>query len=104
MRVPRSYSDTPGSGPPDHVKPHRQPVDARGMSGAPRRGPRREPPDETLLARRPYYYAAGALALFSLLMRQPLLFVAALLLPAITRLPGGGYCFALRQLVVERES
>ena len=103
MRVPRSHYENPGSGPPDPVSPRPKPVDARRASATRRRGARREPPDETLLARRPYYYAAGVLALFSLLMRQPLLFVAALLLTAITLLPEVWYRFGLRQLVVVRE-
>src|SRR5262249_17756945 len=40
-------------------------------------------PDETLLRRRPLYFAAALLALLSLPFQQPLLFIASLLVGAL---------------------
>lgn len=57
---------------------------------------------EALRNRRPFYYTAGVLALISALVRQPLLFVAALLIVALTAIPEIWYRYGLRQLVVAR--
>ena len=56
-----------------------------------------------LRSRRPFYYAAAVLALISVFVRQPLLFVAALLIVALTLIPEIWYRYSLRQLVVRRQ-
>jgi uncharacterized protein (DUF58 family) len=60
-------------------------------------------PDENLRARRPLYVMAVFLAGISALLRQPLLFVAALLVLTLAFLPELWYRFGLRALVVRRE-
>lgn len=57
---------------------------------------------EALRNRRLFYYAAVVLALVSVLVRQPLLFVVALLVVALTAMPEIWYRYGLRQLVVSR--
>lgn len=57
---------------------------------------------EALRSRQVFYYAAVVLALVSALVRQPLLFVAALLVVALTVIPEIWYRFGLRQLAVRR--
>ncbi len=61
-----------------------------------------EPPDEKLLARRPLYYIAFVLMIFSAILRQPLLFVAGLLVFALAFVPELWYRYCLRQLTVDR--
>jgi uncharacterized protein (DUF58 family) len=61
-----------------------------------------EPPDEILLARRPLYYISFLLVLFSGILRQPLLFVAALMVFVLAFVPELWYRFCLRQLTVKR--
>lgn len=56
--------------------------------------------DEVLRARRPLYAIVGLLVLASLLLRQPLIFIAGLLLAALTALPEVWYRFGLRDLVI----
>ena len=60
-------------------------------------------PDENLQARRPLYVMAVFLAGISALLRQPLLFIAALLVLALAFLPELWYRFGLRALIVRRE-
>lgn len=55
--------------------------------------------DETLRARRPLYLVGALLMLISLLVQQPLIFVAGLLLLALAAAPEVWYRFALRRLV-----
>jgi uncharacterized protein (DUF58 family) len=62
-----------------------------------------EPPDEILLARRPLYYIAFLLAVFSAIFRQPLLFVAGLLILVLAFVPELWYRYCLRQLEVSRK-
>lgn len=62
----------------------------------------REPPDLTLLARRPLYVMSGIIALSSFFLRQPLLFVGGLLVFMITFVPEIWYRYCLRELVIER--
>lgn len=62
----------------------------------------REPPDETLLRRRPLYVAAVVVALLSLVLRLPLLFIAALLIFMMTLVPELWYRFGLRAVFVDR--
>lgn len=57
---------------------------------------------EALRSRQVFYYAAVVLALASALVRQPLLFVAALLVVALTVIPEIWYRFGLRQVAVRR--
>jgi uncharacterized protein (DUF58 family) len=67
-----------------------------------RRNPDREPPDETLVERRPLYVVAVVLAALSLLVHQPLLFIAGLLVFVVAAVPELWYRNSMRQLVVER--
>jgi uncharacterized protein (DUF58 family) len=62
----------------------------------------REPPDETLLRRRPLYLAAVFVALLSLVLRVPLLFIAGLLIFMMTFVPELWYRFGLRAVYVDR--
>ena len=62
-----------------------------------------EPPDEILLARRPLYYIALILVLFSGILRQPLLFVAGLFITVLAFIPELWYRYCLRQLTIERK-
>jgi uncharacterized protein (DUF58 family) len=62
-----------------------------------------EPPDETLLRRRPLYYIAFLLILFSGILRQPLLFVAGLLVLVLAFIPELWYRYCLRQLSISRQ-
>lgn len=62
-----------------------------------------EPPDETLLARRPLYYIAFLLILFSGILRQPLLFVAGLFVFVLAFIPELWYRYSLRQLSISRQ-
>ncbi|PWT73268.1 MAG: hypothetical protein C5B60_08405, partial [Chloroflexi bacterium] len=62
-----------------------------------------DPPDEILLARRPLYYIAFLLILFSGILRQPLLFVAGLLVLALAFIPELWYRYCLRQLSISRQ-
>src|SRR5262249_58623185 len=59
-------------------------------------------PDETLLRRRPLYFAAALLALLSLPFQQPLLFIAGLLVGALAFLPEMWYRWGLSAFVIER--
>ena len=61
-----------------------------------------EPPDEILFARRPLYYITFLLMVFSGILRQPLLFVAALMVFVLAFVPELWYRFCLRQLTVRR--
>src|SRR5215467_11971102 len=62
-----------------------------------------EPPDEILIARRPLYYIAFLLVIFSGILRQPLLFVAGLLVLALAFIPELWYRYCLRQLSIIRQ-
>ena len=62
-----------------------------------------EPPDETLLSRRPLYYITFLLVLFSGILRQPLLFAAGLLVFVLAFIPELWYRYSLRQLTVSRQ-
>ncbi len=62
-----------------------------------------EPPDETLLARRPLYYIAFLLILFSGILRQPLLIVAGLFVLVLAVIPELWYRYCLRQLTINRQ-
>ena len=62
----------------------------------------REPPDETLLKRRPLYFVAAFVALLSLVLRLPLLFIAGLLIFMMTLVPELWYRFGLRGVFVDR--
>jgi uncharacterized protein (DUF58 family) len=62
-----------------------------------------EPPDEILLARRPLYYIAFLLILFSGILRTPLLFVTGLLVLALAFIPELWYRYCLRQLSISRQ-
>src|SRR5262249_1045625 len=59
-------------------------------------------PDETLLRRRPLYFAAALLALLSLPFQQPLLFIAGLLVGSLAFLPEVWYRWSLSALAIER--
>lgn len=59
--------------------------------------------DETLLQRHPLYICAGVLALLSLILREPLLFMGALFVFALTIVPELWYRYGLRALVIERQ-
>jgi uncharacterized protein (DUF58 family) len=74
---------------------------ALGWSVLLRRNTSREPPDETLLQRRPLYVFAALLAIFSLILRQPLLFIAGLVIFMLALLPEIWYRYCLRELSVE---
>jgi uncharacterized protein (DUF58 family) len=62
-----------------------------------------EPPDETLLSRRPLYYITFLLIVSSGILRQPLLFVAGLLIFVLAFIPEIWYRYCLRQLRVSRQ-
>jgi uncharacterized protein (DUF58 family) len=62
-----------------------------------------EPPDETLLSRRPLYYITFLLVIFSGILRQPLLFAAGLLVFVLAFIPELWYRYSLRQLTVSRQ-
>jgi uncharacterized protein (DUF58 family) len=59
-------------------------------------------PDEKLLSRRPWYVIGALLILASLLLRQPLLFIAALLIAALGAVPEIWYRFCLSAVKVRR--
>ena len=60
------------------------------------------PADETLTRRRPLYYVAFGMLASSLLLRQPLLFVAGLLVFAVAAVPEIWYRYGLRDVDVQR--
>lgn len=62
-----------------------------------------QPPDPELLGRRPLYLAAVVLAVASLPLRMPLLFIAGLLIFAVTFVPELWYRFCLHELLMERQ-
>ncbi len=59
--------------------------------------------DEQLRSRRPWYWVALALLIFSAIFRQPLIFVAALLALALAVIPELWYRFCLSGLVYRRQ-
>ena len=62
-----------------------------------------EPPDETILSRRPLYYISFLLVIFSGILRQPLLFTAGLLIFVLAFIPELWYRYSLRQLRISRQ-
>ncbi|HEU5441389.1 MAG TPA: DUF58 domain-containing protein [Ktedonobacterales bacterium] len=62
-----------------------------------------QPPDPELLGRRPLYLAAVVLAIASLPLHMPLLFIAGLLVFAVTFVPELWYRFCLHELLMERQ-
>lgn len=59
-------------------------------------------PDEKILSRRPWYVIGAVLILISLLLRQPLLFIAGLLIAALGAVPEIWYRFCLSAVRVRR--
>ena len=59
-------------------------------------------PDEKILSRRPWYVIGAVLILISLLLRQPLLFIAGLLVAVLGAVPEIWYRFCLSAVTVRR--
>lgn len=72
-----------------------------GRSGRARRPPRL-PPDEALQARRPLYVVAVGLIALALVLRQPLLVIAGLLIGTLAVVPEVWYRFGLLGVAIER--
>lgn len=88
------------TGAPDNVTLDGGAIDAR-LSG--RVQPRnRGQQDEVLTARRPYYFGIVLLMFVSAIVRQPLLFIAALLILALVAIPEVWYRYSLRGLALAR--